>query len=660
MDWKKNEKHLPSLRLFLLVGIVLNGSCKEAQKMHVSSNELGFMESWPPEANRGINQGSVQAADEDKLKKLIPFNYKKLSHLRNRPLVMLQSCFEGDGAKSAVESLYKSFVFSQAYPKELEGSFAPLSEFTFRSRASGMPGGQYKNKFAYGIALNEIAQFWKVLHDIYKKMLRTIDNGVPVDEVENLQKELDICLRQIDPNKGINTPFRDSKKFYNLKKSKLLSRAKMACLMTELERAGALIGHSNLGPIWIKSKNSETRSDLGVVCDASRSYNGFFEPSILKERGSGISPDWLVRYSCCGSCPMPKILPLLNGTKLRDVQYSEHRAELGNDVVQHNPGAAKQEKLEFGQLLFTLFRGSFKADFIDLAYVKKVRNKGTRQYIQLNIKEEAFQELKDIISKDEYAFASYLGTHIKESGLDSLFVIPNVDDLQARLVDVLRDPVYEASMHANTRQEAPLEQQKIPMSVDKDLVVRLSQSILDVYSSSIDGKPSHISGLPSNTVKELTIKRLASLYSNPYNNLANVTFVQRLCIKLAHKLSQGGSLYDLSQSSEKKSGFRLLNAVAHVIESETDGAIVKKQGSQYVPTTVTKRIRKDIQEFITKLAEKDGAAHITYATIKDNTNGRFDIEKIRSAMKEDCDELARWLSALRKVQPDTAPSLVKK
>lgn len=389
-----------------------------------------------------------------------------------------------------------------------------------------------------------------------------------------------------------HSPEVEAYKLYDFKSLEWLSGANMARFMRKSKHARGLM-KDDMGLVWIKLKNAPLSSC--VYFDQSCNPDDPCSAMFLNLRGSGISKDWLVhKQALLGQrIKMPEVKAFPNGEMVKNVTYSAYLGNIeikNNKVVKHRYDAVKQESLNFGQLLFALFRGNCPADFLYLYCINigKAGKKNSKGDVQFDINKEAFQRLINVVEAGESAFAAYLGDHIEKSKAHDfvdLFVVPDVDALKRKILGSVK-----------CKGDQPLGGK--PINQDY-LVDRLQSAILTVYGPVpgylTDSLPVYL--IPKKN-KHFIIKMLADLHWDPDKKQANVTFEQRLCAELATIFPENDSL------TEANSGSVLLSNVSSIIEKMADFCIVKKQGGSYLPTPVTKRFLKLFQEFIGHLTKK--------------------------------------------------------
>ncbi|ROT47541.1 hypothetical protein [Candidatus Cardinium hertigii] len=413
MVYKKITNNISSLSSFLLAGVVFGSS--SCPKDGTTTEKLSER---PTDTRRSSSVENPRTGEDKKkfgdiFRELILA--AQIDHLKHAPMVMEEIDFEGDQTKSNVETLFKSFGTSKAYPPHNE-NFTALGNtdiFTFKSGASGISGGKLHSKVAYGRAVNEIAKVYQGLHELYKGMEKAAEDGARVPEIEQL---LSKCIKFYQDDIKKEGRFVGGRAFQAGKKEvKILPGPNMAKFMNNADRAKGVM-EGAIGPVWVKLK---------VHKDACQALD---DAKQACKRGWAIKHSWKVNGE--KNIMMPEIAKIDNSTG--SANYTANPTA----VTVASPGMAAKKtatNLTFGQLFFALFTGVKEKDIFSL------EDGNAADKVRFITKDPPFQSLLNKAKESEDAFAEYLGKHIanlptQAGDENDLFVVPDMEALKDTLI----------------------------------------------------------------------------------------------------------------------------------------------------------------------------------------------------------------------------------
>ncbi|WP_243519316.1 hypothetical protein, partial [Candidatus Cardinium sp. cBcalN1] len=167
-------------------------------------------------------------------------------------------------------------------------------------------------------------------------------------------------------------------------------------------------------------------------------------------------------------------------------------------------------------------------------------------------------------------------------------------------------------------------------------------NILKVFGNGqqmVNGSPNEL---------HLKIKTLGDLLKDNHAKSSDLTFEQRLAIKLAHKITTDPD-YLVMVGNTSNTAEPLVEAIKKLIDVEIEKAILKETSAGYVGTAVTRELKKAFVKFDKELQTKHNSAAVTYQEIEDKVNNKlknkqivnqdFSIHVIREAFVTDCESL---------------------
>ncbi|ROT47540.1 hypothetical protein [Candidatus Cardinium hertigii] len=669
MVYKKITDNIPSLSSLLLAGIVFGSSnCPGKDTPDGKGKDEETNASPKPVQESETKLPPRTPEDQTKFGDIftVLIELAQIDHLKHAPMVMEKSDFEGPQGKSNVEALFKSFGTSQAYPPR-NTYFTALGNadiFTFKSGVTGS-GGRLGSKAAYGEAVNEIARVYKGLHEFYEEMTKQAKDGARVPAIQHLLSRVETFYNNNIMKEDL---FVGGRAFQSASKQvKILDGGHMARFMTNLKsNRGRDIMPRVIESVWVKLKVPNNACQNSLVVNSKALQRGSTIQGGEENDPSGNPVVWNVSGE--KNTHMPHIKRINNVTmngateSAGYIPLPDNNAATPVPNIQEAPSgmAAKKttDKLTFGQLFFALFTGVKDRDIFRL-------EENSKDKVKFFTKNPTFQTLLEAANKGDDAFAEYLGKHIEnlssQSGsVDDIFVIPDIGSLRDRLIPkdieiaVKNIPANlggTAYVAANATTGAGV---TLPVSDPNSIVGQLLKRIFSASNYN-----HHTATTDTGVGIETFRTGLAAIGIMMDYNLS---FEQKVCIKLANILSPTASLYNLAYNTvDPASGEQFLSHMKTLINAEANGAIVKKENGGYKPTPITNKFRVEFKNFVDRLLEKQDDKSITYDKIKEDTRGDvpntnpldkiFDIKKVRDAMESDCNAIKSVLESAMRIDP---------
>ncbi|WP_243018083.1 MULTISPECIES: hypothetical protein [Candidatus Cardinium] len=632
MVYKEIKNKIPSLSSLLLAGSLFGGGgCKNCDgETKSDATEQKDQPVAPAEAQSAVNDDSKGAEKNDSrivadpdlasankhalqvFSTALGLDYlKNSSDLHSLTEKDFSTFFSGNTPEAHVYNLIQNISKDKdKYNPDIIHTLQPLFSLSEKAIA----------KFKYCCALarfvNEIPLFVEAMGKVYNLLFKEVAAGATQDQLKELKKT---CIdNDLLPRLKA---FESTTTFHESIAGKLLDGAQLARFFTDKDAKGKekseanKNGHSYGVPailedkcaVWIKTKTS----------DKSCKDNTTESLEDLDQRGSGISEDILVQGG--HGTKMPKIKKLSNDGLIStfninnlsnwikldhtDPNYNNLNGLIESQVNDDQNGSKCCSDIEFGTLLFTLFRGKINSgsDFLQI----DKSNKQTKDNPKVILK-SSHANFKNWVEKDSSTFASDLYDHItKDPQLKELFVIPNVDTLYSYILpkskmNAISNDHSASNAVASANKSNDLEHAE---SIDPDTPLGIiCQGIVDIL------------GLSSISAVEMgkKITRISSLANEANWKLleaSNATFDQLVCIKIADALVKHSKR--LVQPGDTKTNFismtksGLVAVIEDTIKKQSDFAIVKiAKDGKVANTIVSDAILKNLKNINKKLQKK--------------------------------------------------------
>ncbi|WP_419241371.1 hypothetical protein [Cardinium endosymbiont of Nabis limbatus] len=678
MIYKKIGDKIPSLSGLLLAGVVLCSGCpnkdKEQHNNEDPANSLNGSEGegTSPGKDEGGKAGGQKLSSDlaeaiQKIKRVF-IDCSGVSHLagKAKPFVYnlddlknLDNTTLCEKAKGLLASFSdeKSGI-AAAYSKDFRAFFERLEKDVLKTKVySSYP-------YAFILALQNIAEAWKKLHTVYGTMVEKINSCMPQDSLKPLVDELDKFIEEsdkiFDPTKG----FLDNP----TKSYAMLSGARLVRFLHGESRRGtkypevvALLDGVTVDYLWVNFKTDAEQSP-------GAKQENVLEGGIFKKKGGEILAAWKVDGD--DTIRMPKVSAISNknsvGASLTkkfkpvsgtvdDIQESGDALKIFETITkpdkssQFNLKAAiKTQGITFKQLLFTLFSSSSNSGSSKTDFLKLEAGKSGNDTVKIIGIDKVYKDWVDACASEE-RFAHRLGAHIESSrfGLSNLFVIPNVDDLEKTLLSGISDA---KPANSGIGAVAATEEQK---NTDGETVAQAGSGSLGEDSQSVSLIKNIFRAFSANQVTSGTpaqlltkIKKLGDLHGTDDVNGSDLTFEQRVCIRLAKTIGAASYLTSMKEGSARS----LIHAVTSAIDMESNHAILVLKGGAYSPTEATRRILDAFKKFDDQLRRKYRTASLSYEQIEDqisslDPNSNLKFEQVHQFYVDECNALRGVIAA---------------
>lgn len=622
MVYKKIGNKIPSLSSLLLAGVLLGSSCpskkdKDGAAAEQASNEHANEESQVIVDKTGKVLGKDYLGVVKDIFTFLMSDVAIIDRLSNKPYQVNESDFQGKYAKDNLERLCSSFSnppHSQIYPVSLQKCFSSLAGLSFR--AAGAATGM-QHKFAVGVALKHIIDFWADLHNIHKEAIALINKGAPEVQMGQLLNRLDTWFNE--KVKSDAAVFKPEHKFYDSKKVELLNGDRLVRFLADKDANG----QDKATKYNMSTLLKEEATDVWIIGYSNSSDERACKLDInnIAKRGAGIDNTWQVGGKATGLriAPFPNYkADLMSKDKVGSGSSDSQPSVADGDVSGPIP-----EAITFGQFLTTLFNGSGKLDFIKLCPPTDNETDKKLQWFNIEGNNQVFQSVLNLVKQGSDAFADALGNHMKVNELKELFPIPDVLAIQNGLMEGIEGNIVNKGSSNQTggshNSDAPIQSVHIAQdSPAHHLLKNFVEKILGDTSTSLEDDFAKCKKCIDTNYKDYIHSNMSIDHKISLKVLKSLLEEKQELIILS---VEPGSVNKLKEEINKR-----------IIE-EAKKAVVYKDGDQYKPG-VSDKIRGWISDMGGKLAKKHSSASVTYKQIKDQA-ADFDINEVVKAMESD-------------------------
>lgn len=639
----------------------------------------------------GINDGDGFRRDPEYIQAVAEcfkhaINFESIKCLENAPPETDLEAIKKGGKEAArlVQVFYESNATNRThcYPDDLKPCLAGLANEKFKRFAADKVRNVRgtKNKYAFALALNAITSEVGAFHKLFLKAKDVIFNqGAPKDEMTKLQAELSKIRGRIAPVSSL--PFFNlQQQFFDSAEPKLLAHDRLCRFLTDADKAGtgtkpkqynvlALMNDKKL-QVYIKHKSGRL-ADMYPDAALLRHITLRGVQTNVTPVGGGATQTLPSLLVCrdndkLSANTMPRINPInrfgldkkFNTSTCRTAGYAPGTQPSISDF------AYSTEELSFGQFLFSLFKGSGDIDFLSLVPGKE------NSSIKLLADDEKFKKVIEATkASNGDVFANLLGNHIKSvPALQEMFYVPDQEEIWSRFKAI--ENFLTGSQAPNTSTAA------VPIKTgfqyndhqeleDLDQTADIDNGRINFYATLIKGSSSNklVDHILTNFFDVLTpsadanvsetwnkIVAIVKNHQNPQErrdwDTSNASFEQKIAADVIYRLFSVENRKILFESQNQNDSKRLLEIVRTTMQEHLDKSILFSTANRtaYNHTPVTAFIRTSLNKFNELLAEKHGAAHITYEDLEYEDKARtpkvetsFHINQINDFMEKCCD-----------------------
>lgn len=661
MIYKKIGDKIPSLSGLLLSGLVLCSGCPDKNEGNSDDEQIKEAALAEPEKTGENAKGVVDSYLLNAIQKLRDkiMEYANLTPFKGRVhSVLASSDLELEKEKFLPRLKAMLGTFSGA-----SGTLYPTSLKEWCDQLAGLQVDKLNKPYVLALAVNSINEVYKGIDEVFELITKLDNKAAHQDDYKSLKENkinlLFSKLSPVDPQYIGRKTFHDSP--LGKGKSSWLQGGALARFMTDKNKDGKLKGSAGQGgghdygvpkilerkfSIWITNK----------LVDAVKPYHDA-PIDHLSVRGIGISGEW----KASDNTRMPEIHQLENGRLKRNLNLSEYfkedqkyisvldqklllpdfetgkhydsNATVLSDYLDNN----ESKSLTGGSLVWLLFNGKPDSDksfnFLEISVEKRKTETKKDHIVRFLAHKSGFDALINAC-KDDGIFAQSLGEHIKANfDLAGLVVIPNYRNLAARL------GLESLKGIESTKEPSDFDAAKIPLESALGVLCKKIYEVLAIYP-------------PSEPLLFDGIGKVGEIEDLDAYNESNVTFDQRVCIRLAKMLYGYKEKWKNKHSFEWKKG-ELITLVDNGIKDMLDCAIVfEKESGKYADTKVSRELRLFLNEFHEKLKIKHDGKSSNYKEIKTKLD-KFDIDDI-------CTKTREYLGKISKVSTLNLPGALLK
>lgn len=658
MVYKKIGDKIPSLSSLLLAGALFTaGKCKSGDSDSGVKDDPSMLEDDSLNSGgkneKAGNVGQKLSSDlAEAVKKFKTYLVQcaNLDYLSSscKPLVVSLDMGEGKDkdrvalattVKALIQSFYDEKSSAPAYPRELKESFKALDGLVTSKLCDRHP-------YAVGSAMSTMPRLLTSFRQVYTDYMANLNNGIPQVGIDKLIGRINDLIIQANDQLIPDSSFVDTNE-----KCKLLGGARMARFLRGTSKGApqgkyqdvlTILKERKLQDLWIKfKKNALPTSDEKDVAVGG----------VLSKVGTAVLTEWKVeggekddhmpdisavanhlngKDSQGKDITMKYVFKDITGTHA-DCEIDKCFMEIGSDNTEEEDAAIQCATMSFDQFLRVALFGKGNVFTLDTS------NAGP-DYVQFTSNNTKYMQWVDAANKTIGEFASHLGSHLESANdLKKFFVIPDGDLLERSIIHGINTAAAANSGHDATMPAQSEDGTKIPGKIGADgQSYQLFKNILQVFS------PSQI---VANSAEDLykKIQQLALLAENEQAKGSNLTFTQRVCIKLASVIvANPDKVYDTANGSADN----LIALVKRVLKDEVALAIVSRVGDKYVPTSQTELIKQAIIAFDQQLIRKYKNYSVTYQMIQDKSTGElFDIDTVRKTFVKHFEEFRSIIKA---------------
>lgn len=527
------------------------------------------------------------------------------------------------------KSIYDKKAGAQSYPEDLERLAKDLEKLE-GDKSIG------NSVSAYIMALNEIPRLWTLLHAAYKDISQkaTTISLSKQDLVNLINNTIDPLLKEVDEALDEEKAFSS---FTAGKRPPILTGARLNRFLNGKSK------DETTYPEVTQALDYEICPLLLKAMDTLPNVPSPLDSGFLSKRGIELSPlsattppapTWLVDGADKGDPALPNVSAIAPFPKPSFIFKNDEKGSattIGTVTVSststgftraHNyNGAMEYEKLKASQLVFTIFRGTTKKDFLKLS----VANSSTQSKpkVRLDSDNGAYLLWVDAASQqnpDKPNFAKALYEHIQNNtDLSAMFVIPNVDEIMGSIVRGVDTNGSAINTGANQPEPGTPAYQLI------DNVIRLF---------------SDAQTLPSNgNEQKAKITALAGQYAGSNQDVyqkflkTDFTIEQRIALAIAHTIDEAN--FSLHKSTDAGSMKLFIENLRYKVNSYANKGILKIENGVPVSTPVTKELARFITEFENALMRKIKQTTVKFKDIESKAAG-FKLSEVRKIFKRDC------------------------